>query len=154
MPYFYKRVCPICYKANVANIARHLREVHVLDSAERKPYLEAARYQLEDGANVSTKHASTVRNIVTAAPRVSGKVCSKSKVRSIRVTPTIARKTKAKKSLPKVIPTIKASSARDRQASETVPCTSRFSISKCWTCLWGRRFAELELRTRCDGVLV
>ena len=42
MPYKYRRVCPICYKANLLFLANHLCQVHQLSSEERKPLLKSA----------------------------------------------------------------------------------------------------------------
>ena len=54
MPYYHTRTCPICQKADLQDISRHFRQVHKLSSAERKPYLKVAQYQLQNGSNVRT----------------------------------------------------------------------------------------------------
>ena len=56
MPYSYTRICPICQKVGVQNIARHLRQEDKLSSGERKPYLESKLYQIKNGDNVNTKN--------------------------------------------------------------------------------------------------
>ena len=42
MPYKYKRICPVCYRPEVSHLAHHLKIVHGLDAAQRKPYLRSA----------------------------------------------------------------------------------------------------------------
>ena len=57
MPYTYTRICPICQKVGLQNIARHLRQAHKLSSGERKPYLESKLYQIKNGDNVRTNNS-------------------------------------------------------------------------------------------------
>ena len=40
MPYKYRKVCPICGKANILKLSDHLRQVHQLLVEERQPYLK------------------------------------------------------------------------------------------------------------------
>jgi len=42
MPYKYPRVCPICHKPNVGNLACHLRNKHGLSASERRDILPLA----------------------------------------------------------------------------------------------------------------
>ena len=44
MPYKYRKVCPICGKANILKLSDHLRQVHQLLVEERQPYLRSAMY--------------------------------------------------------------------------------------------------------------
>lgn len=42
MPYKFRRICPICFKADLLYLADHLRQVHHLSCEERQPWLKSA----------------------------------------------------------------------------------------------------------------
>ena len=70
MPYYYTRICPICRKADVQDISRHLSQAHSLSSLNRKPYLEESRYQLHNESNVRTNN---VVKMLDKSKCISGK---------------------------------------------------------------------------------
>ena len=81
MPYYYSLICPICQKASVQDISRHLRQAHKLSSPEeRKPYLQAAWFQLPNDSNV---RANSILSISNGSKTICGKAtANKAKAKS------------------------------------------------------------------------
>ena len=46
MPYYHRRICPICGKQNLLKLSNHLSQNHGLSSEERRPFLQRAAFSL------------------------------------------------------------------------------------------------------------
>ena len=100
MPYYYTRICPICQKAGVQDISRHLCQAHNLSPDERKPYLKAARLQLPNDHNVRS-------NSIELSNR-SKVVCGKAPSTKMKQNPAKA-----------ILPTVMKQAVADKNPSKT-----------------------------------
>ena len=101
MPYYHTRICPICQKAGVQDISRHLRQTHKLSSPEeRKPYLQAAWFQLQNDSNVLTNSILSISNrskaICGKAPAIKGKAKPAKALLPVVINQVVADKNRLK----------------------------------------------------------